>query len=885
MSTKPFNGRALPPSESSLGATLGALARRMARAIHPKLGLLAAGLLLTGLPVAQAQITNVVFFDDFEAASIDPAKLVPAAPVFEGGTGDIAATQAGGVVEFTGTVSQQWWAGATLKVVPTFQVSDEANVAVSVDRVLENGVGTSQRSALWIMDSTQNYYVLFAENKGENHWQYNRKINEAGDSPTGGGATITAFDAADGPYIDGGLHVMKAIANGKTVKLYLDDLLGAEVKFPFTNLVFHIGSYARANGDTADTTFDNLKVETIGAATFSTRSLTLTSGQTVNNITVKIPAGANATTPVQLRVVSSDPSAVLPVGAVGGTLTLTFPAGGSNTKDISVQALQVGGSQFTLQNDIGLAAGNALDVTVIPGPGIQLQDDFVGDTLDATKWVVNNAAFEVGVGTFTAGPADGSLTLGGTLDIDQYWGGISVKTVKSYTATKDLPLVVDVDRVSIDPLSSDGVTDSTAVRSGVFLTTGDRSKFLFFAENYTESGWEVNLNPGNPTGGGTSIAAFAAASDTGSHHIKLVSDGDTTEVFLDGVSGGRFAFPVSSGIFVELGAYTRALGDSVVAKFDKAKIENVLPCITVAPAGILAVAGQNTNTVTVTVPKLLNATANATVTVASSNPGVAVPAGGTGGSLTLTFLAGGASSQSFQVNALAAGTATFTLSNGLGACVDGSVDITVTPAPSVLLSDTFDTGFDALKWIIDARPLVDGTATAESGITSVDGVLNIAVVADVSNWPGLGLLSAQSFAAGPTTPLLFDIDRVKLDYVLVTGTGAKESAGVWVMDTNNGNYVFFSEYVTHDGTENGWRYNRSIGQAGDTPVTGAGVKIAAFEGPQYNEQGRHHVKVVVNGASVNLYLDGVFGATVPFPSTNGLVFGFANHVAAATDTV
>jgi len=101
---------------------------------------------------------------------------------------------------------------------------------------------------------------------------------------------------------------MKVLANGKTVKLYLDNVFGVEVKFPFNELVVHIGSYARANGDTAGTIFDNLKVENIGAEAFSTSSVTLLSGQTVSDVKVRIPPGVNNTQAVQVQVKTSDPT-------------------------------------------------------------------------------------------------------------------------------------------------------------------------------------------------------------------------------------------------------------------------------------------------------------------------------------------------------------------------------------------------------------------------------------------------------------------------------------------------------------------------------------------------------------------------------------------------
>ena len=119
----------------------------------------------------------------------------------------------------------------------TFRCASEgANVAVSIDRVAEAGVGTASRSALWILDETKTKYVLFADVRGEGNWHYNRKIGEAGDSPTGSGPNIAAFDGAT--FNDGGLHRMSIVADGKTVKLSLDGQFGQEVKFPFSPVVF-----------------------------------------------------------------------------------------------------------------------------------------------------------------------------------------------------------------------------------------------------------------------------------------------------------------------------------------------------------------------------------------------------------------------------------------------------------------------------------------------------------------------------------------------------------------------------------------------------------------------------------------------------------------------
>src|SRR5262249_14393014 len=112
----------------------------------------------------------------------------------------------------------------------------------------------------WILDETKTKYVLFADVRGEGGWRYNRKIGENGDVPTGSGTDIAAFNG--GNFDDSGLHRMKIVADGQTGKLFPDDIFGAHMKFPFSRVVFEFGSYARANNDTADTTFDNFKVET-----------------------------------------------------------------------------------------------------------------------------------------------------------------------------------------------------------------------------------------------------------------------------------------------------------------------------------------------------------------------------------------------------------------------------------------------------------------------------------------------------------------------------------------------------------------------------------------------------------------------------------------------
>lgn len=804
--------------------------------------------------------TSVVFSDDFSSNTIDPAKYEPDAPFFEGGQGDIHAEAGDGVIRFVGTTTQQWWSGATLRIVPTFAPSETETITLSIDRVAEAGVGTASRSALWILDETKTRYVLFADIRGEGGWRYNRKIGEDGDVPTGSGVDIAAFN---GPtFDDGGLHRMSMVADGKTVKLLLDGTQGAEVKFPFSPVIFEFGSYARANNDTADTTWDNLKIESAGSATFSPPDISVRVGQVGPPVTVRIPQGYNAQRAIQVRVVSSDPAIATPEGGTDGALNLTFPAGGANTATFRVRGAALGGAQLSVEGDI--PGGNRLSVAVISGPGIQLEETFAGNTIDTSKWQVSNAGFETGTGTFTAKQNAGALEIEGTAETD-FWPGASVKTAKSYVATRDLHLSVEVERVSIDPFG-------TAARSGVLLTTADRSRFVFFSQNVGEGGWRVNVNPGSATGSGSNIAAFDTLDeDLASHRMKLVADGQAVEVFLDGVSSGRFPFEVTSGIFVELGAYARAAGDYVLGKFDNVKIEQVLPCITLSSQNVSMTAAETAKQVTITVPQLLNDAAPVSVTVTSSNPAVAVPSGAAAnGALTLNFAAGASNTQTITVTPVGLGSATFSIASNPQACVSSALTVEVVAVPQVLLSDDF-TSLNSANWTEDATALDTGIATLESGITVENGQVKIDVTAESPLWPGFSLLSAKTYSASPTEPVTFEIDRTKLEFVLTTGTGAEQRTGIWIREPG-GNFVFFNDYVAHDGRNFGWRYNTV-----DDP-SGAGANIAAFDGGNFDDRGKHRMKIVANGATVKLYLDGVFGTEVPFPFAKGLTFGLSTYV-------
>lgn len=854
-------------------------------------GVLSAGAIVLLSPHASAQITNVLFSDDFSAASIDATKYVVDSPFFEGGIGDIAPKLVNGQLQLTGTVSQQWWAGATLRVLQTFPASPETNIVVSVDRVAELGQGSASRSALWIMDFTRTRYVLFADVRGEGGWRYNRYIGETGDVRTGGGTDIVAFNGTDANlginFDDQGEHRMAVVINGQNVKLYLDGKLGDTVKFPFSPVVVQLGSYARAQNDTADTTWDNLRIESVGTATFSISALTMGTGQTASNLVVRIPPGANANADVVIRILNRRPTVANLAGSSGGTLSLTFAKGGPNTQTFNLNALAIGNTQLTITNSVGLLAGNALDVIVTKGTSVLLEDDFSGTSLDTSKWQVSNQPFETsGMGTFQVAQQAGTLQISGAVDGAPYWPGASIMTVSDFTASKDLPLQFEIDRISMDPSNVYNTDISTGARTGVYITSYDNTNritpYILLAQDLgsaeSPTNWTVNVSS---TGAGLDLTPInEGGPTTGNQRLKIRADGTRAEVYVNDILGGTFDFPAAAFIKFEVAAYARDFDDAVKGVFDNAKIQNVLPCITVAPTAMLAIQGDSASSATVTIPKLLNVSGSVKVTVTSRNPSVAEPAGAANGSVTLDFPTG-TTAKGINIVAKSAGNTIFDITNDAGACVASSLNVSVTTTPQALLSDSFSApALDQTKWNVDTTPLVEGGAlTSEAAVVITNGTVQLGVISDlVANWPGYTVWTKSKFTATESSPVVFEIDRVKMDYVLVGGNTSKQRVGVWLRSGTN--YVFFSELGSYDATSPGWQFHRRIGKTGDmligNPDT-SGTYVGLFGSAQYLDQKNHRIRMVVNGTSAKLYLDGVLGTEVAFPYGGDLEFGFGAY--------
>ncbi len=255
--------------------------------------------------------------------------------------------------------------------------------------------------------------------------------------------------------------------------------------------------------------------------------------------------------------------------------------------------------------------------------------------------------------------------------------------------------------------------------------------------------------------------------------------------------------------------------------FDNFSVSSI-PCIGVSPLLVENIPGQTSDAVTVTVPKQVNATTDADITVTSQSPSIAIPTGADSiGQLKLHFTAGGPTTQTYTVNALAIGSTVLSIAGAPGVCVDNPLRVHVADGiglSEVVFSDTFDAS--ANNWDINfendkrqsgtASPLVynetagnlAGGATDDSSQVANDlapGKLFLQV-ANGLVWasPSYNFLEGGNYKIEfEVNPSLLDPDRTTDDWTAVvfgaTSQGAyvNGSDGMGILFRSNGGIEAF----------------------------------------------------------------------------------------------
>jgi hypothetical protein len=149
---------------------------------------------------------------------------------------------------------------------------------------------------------------------------------------------------------------------------------------------------------------------------------------------VTAPFAANLDGSYKAKVVSSNPAVAVPVGAVGGELTLSFPAsGGQSTASFEVEALSGGAVEFVVTPE-GVPCSTAVKTDVTALALNSFFDDFSQADGAPVKWTPVTGSWQV---------TDGQMTVdatGVTRETVWVFAGMPAESLAVYTLSFDITL-------------------------------------------------------------------------------------------------------------------------------------------------------------------------------------------------------------------------------------------------------------------------------------------------------------------------------------------------------------------------------------------------------------------------------------------------------------
>ena len=484
---------------------------------------------------------------------------------YPGATGDLGVYPGYGVMmDFT--LTENYWGGAAYYTKEGYKASKLNPLTLIVDRESFSYAdgATGGRCSIGIGTGDHSKWVLISEScdsSAYKGWGWNKLTGAANDKSAGAANVIDAFSS----MTDKGHHFIKLVADGGTVAVYLDDVLGVTLDFPVTeDIHFSFGVYARQAGDNTASTFNNVKI-------YGTDIPAPNPPEIVAN-------------PADVLVAPGQPVSFTVV-ATGGDLTYTWFKDGTPIDYISdptytiaeTTLADVGEYTVEVSNVSGKAVSAPAKLALIDG-NLLFSDYFKGPEL-GEGWVIDPTPYEAsnpnGNGTL-------EYTVNNGLDIsfkltDNYWGGRTFYADQLFTASADNPLTMMVDRESFSIAAG-----ATGARCAIILSNEDHSKWIQFSDSSDNApgyiGWGWNKKTGGPNdkdnGAPNTVAAFAGFKDKGHHIITVVMDGENAVFTIDGVEGLTLDFPVSEGIRLGVAVFARAVPDATQMVFKSVNIWN-----------------------------------------------------------------------------------------------------------------------------------------------------------------------------------------------------------------------------------------------------------------------------------------------------------------------
>jgi hypothetical protein len=347
-----------------------------------------------------------------------------------------------------------------------------------------------------------------------------------------------------------------------------------------------------------DATLVGSTVVTVGGnpITISPNAIVTLIGQTSQVLTVNIPPYANASGNVTVDLESLNPSVVVPQGAVGNTLALTFPAGGTNSLSVPLNVEAYGTATLVLTNNASALGTTyitngtvAVTVPVPQGTNIFNETFDTQASASADGWTdyldqTNGDDYgwsDTGNANGTPGEAGGNLVrlsnrsyyadiTVGPLNLNDYVSASGVLFIAppSTDAAFDIGYFNTNDPAGSQDVLALGLADGTSpssrisvavgLQNGSFLETFGTAQ-LIAAVPVT---WSLNYDPtAGPTGNGQLTVNYTLSGAAYSTNINLTAaervNGATFNAF--GIFDRGLTTDTSSpmGIFVDNLTYTK----------------------------------------------------------------------------------------------------------------------------------------------------------------------------------------------------------------------------------------------------------------------------------------------------------------------------------------
>lgn len=396
-----------------------------------------------------------------------------------------------------------------------------------------------------------------------------------------------------------------------------------------------------------------------------------------STVVVSIPANHNATVPITVYVTNSNPTVITINGSAAPVTTLTFAAGSTPSQNLTVTGTDLGFVKLTTGCASLISASTGL--TVVTPSGL------IGRWLSGTEDLQDKSGYT------PSGTHDGMMGDGVTpvfsADVPPGATGFSLDLATSSGA------VLIANTVTTDsgyrPTFDEGTAQQLSV---VFWAKGAPGSWNPFVSKNGEGsiGWQVRKRGGDPVstftvrgtrGEDDPFHGSTLIEDGGWHHFAATWDGvnGVRKLYVDGklnvmvphdfgpmglatanylTLGGRTGAGSSSpgnifwGNLFDVQIYAKALDGSAVQSLFTG---NTGAVVVYADTPVIDLG--KTGSVSVSIPATANASAAVTVFVTNTSPSIVTLAGQVGNVATLTFSAGGATSQTLALTAVSEGQA------------------------------------------------------------------------------------------------------------------------------------------------------------------------------------------------------------------------------------